>query len=58
MFIVETNTVLTGWVNCWYVDDVLETFDSWEEANAEIVAHIKDLEDSDLSVSEYRIVEL
>jgi hypothetical protein len=41
-FVVLTDTVCQGWVNCWSEDDKPQTFATREEAQAELDEYIQD----------------
>ncbi len=47
---VLTYTLCDGWVNCWTVtedngEEVPDTFDSYEDAEAEVLEFLSDIED-------------
>jgi len=43
---VRTDTICQGWINCWHLDDELETFKSIEDAQAAIDEYMTDLKAS------------
>jgi len=40
---VRTDTLCEGWINCWHMDDELETFKSIVDAQAAIDDYMADL---------------
>lgn len=42
-FVVLTNTIAEGWVNCWSEDDEPLTFATFEEAQEEVGDHLDSL---------------
>ena len=55
---VQTRFIFDRWENCWTIDDKeLETFNSIEEAQAEIDDAISTSPEGDATQSDYRIVE-
>jgi hypothetical protein len=57
LFVVETHTLADGWVNCWHVDGLQQTFDSFEEAQEDLDEFFEDVEAAgmDYSRDDYRI---
>lgn len=53
MYQVLTRTYVDGWINCWTIDGEPWTFETREEAQAEIDDLLQDL--SDYRVDDYRI---
>ena len=56
MYQVLTRTYVDGWINCWTIDGAPWTFETREEAQAEIDDLLQDL--SDYRVDDYRIEEV
>ena len=59
MFVVETYTLIDGWVNCWNVDGDPMTFETQEEAARELFEHATDCRENnmDFDPADYRITE-
>lgn len=58
---VQTNLVFGGWTNCWTQDNTPLTFDSYEEALAEIKETIDDYKKENIegySIEDYRILKV
>jgi len=45
-YIVETYTILDGWINCWSVDDETETFPSYLDAAEALQDHLDDISEA------------
>ena len=58
-YAILTDTFCTGWVNCSTNEDGYPlTFDSMQEAKAELEDHLSNSERLDLNPEDYKIVEI